>query len=173
MVSVSFTASDVIKVLCVKTMFCCTCYRFTLCRDLHISVWGHKPQKASVLHSRTSIIHIIIIIIIIIYIWEIDKQAKCSQQRWWEMKRTYMRQSTMRGWGSDRGGMLVWLHTQRLTWPASSLSVGGFLAAPDRCGRGRCCGPPAPACWACSEASQPAAPSSFCVGGSLSSSNTS
>lgn len=77
------------------------------------------------------------------------------------------------GWGSDRGGMLVWLHTQRLTWPASSLSVGGFLAAPDRCGRGRCCGPPAPACWACSEASQPAAPSSFCVGGSLSSANTS
>lgn len=70
-------------------------------------------------------------------------------------------------------GMLVWLHTQRLTWPASSLSVGGFLAAPDRCGRGRCCGPPAPACWACSEASQPAAPSSSCVGGSLSSSNTS
>lgn len=40
MVSVSFTASDVIKVLCVKTMFCCTCYRFTLCRDLHISGWG-------------------------------------------------------------------------------------------------------------------------------------
>lgn len=69
------------------------------------------------------------------------------------------------GWGAD--GRLMWVHTERLTWPASSLSAGGFPAAPGRCGRGRCCGPPAPACWAGSEASQPAAPSSSCGGGSL------
>lgn len=67
--------------------------------------------------------------------------------------------------GADGG--LIWVHTEQLTWPASSLSAGGFPAAPGRCGRERCCDPPAPACSVGYEASQPAAPSSSDVGGSL------
>lgn len=59
------------------------------------------------------------------------------------------------------------VHRERLTWPASSRSAGGSPAAPGRCGRGRCCGPPAPACWVGSEASRPAAPSLSCGEGSL------
>lgn len=77
--------------------------------------------------------------------------------------------------GAEKGGGLMggtdgrttWVHTDRLTWPASSLSADGFPAAPGRCGQGRCCGPPAPACWGGYEASRPGAPSSSCVGGSL------
>lgn len=90
-----------------------------------------------------------------------------SDVEWWNAH-TWGRE----GWGVWReGGLadgeLMWVHTERLTWPASSLSAGGFPAAPGRCGRGRCCGPPAPACWAGFEASRPAAPSSSCAGGSL------
>ncbi|MEQ2166335.1 hypothetical protein GOODEAATRI_026910 [Goodea atripinnis] len=71
------------------------------------------------------------------------------------------------GLTGEADGMLIWVHTQRLTWPASSLSAGGFPGALGRCGLGRCCGPPAPVYWACSEASPLVALSSSCVGAFL------
>lgn len=90
-----------------------------------------------------------------------SQRANNSDVEWWN------RHTWKEGWVGGQDGRLMRVHTEPLTWPASSRSAGGFPGAPGRCGRGKCCGPPAPACWAGSEASRPAAPSSSCAEASL------